>query len=218
MVQGQPQFLLSLSLTPNKLIIKLFSLKSPGNKTHSGYEERAKEKNSIPRPPAKLAFTTIYVHRFTGFILEMSTLSDLFFGNLPSPCKALTWIRCWKLPLAPTLSLLNKYSASFQFLFCLPHKGSQEQESLKYQQWRRMSRKSIFSWDFMDRSVHERTAICTHPYTSQPTQLKSQTGRLLLSDITFIILVGLHKENLQQTFLKASNYTLKWNTDSPSEN
>ena len=132
-----------------------------------------KEKNSVPPPtPAKLAFTTIYVHGFTGFILEMSTLSDFFFGNLPSPCKALVWIRCWKLPLAPTLSLLNKYSASFQFLFCLPHKGSQEQESSKYQQWRRMSRKSIFSWDFMGQSVHEHSHLYIHPHLTAHTTQK----------------------------------------------
>lgn len=116
-VQGQPQSSLSLSLTPSKLIIILFSLKSPGNKTHSGYKKRGKGKNCVPHP-RKLAFTTIYVHMFTEFILEMSTLSDLFFGNLPSPCKALTWIRCWKLLLTPTLPLLNKYSVTFQFLFC----------------------------------------------------------------------------------------------------
>jgi len=88
---------------------------------------KKEEKGKIPSPnPCKLAFTTIYVHMFTEFILEMSTLSDLFFGNLPSPWKALTWIRCWKLLLAPTLPLLNKYSATFWFLFCFSHKGSQE--------------------------------------------------------------------------------------------
>lgn len=123
MVQGQPQSSLSLSMTPNKTYNNTVLLKSPGNKTHSGYKKKRKREKL--RPHRKLAFTCIYVHMFTEFILEMSTLSDLFFGKLAISLQSLTWIRCWKLLLTPTLPLwTNTLWLSSFFLFC--HKGSQE--------------------------------------------------------------------------------------------